>query len=81
MINFEDAHIFKDSKKVNGNGVVLLDNHDYVNWKEQLCKDQTKFKILDKDPTITQMTTLEYYLGNLYNRGEISKREINQMRP
>ena len=62
MINFEDAHIFKDSKKVNGNGVVLLDNQDYVNWKEQLCKDQTKFKILNKDPTITQMTTLEYYL-------------------
>ena len=97
MINFEDARIFKDSKKIKiiqqlrqnvavlkpdkGNGVVLLDNQDYVNSMEQLFKDQTKFKILEKDSTITRMTTLQNYLRNLCNRGEASKTEFDQMRP
>ena len=73
LMNFDDAFIFKDSKKIKiiqqlrqnvailkpdkGNGVVLLDNQDYVNSMEQLFKDQTKFKILEKDSTITRMTT------------------------
>ena len=48
---------------------------------EQLFKDQTKFKILEKDSTITRMTTLQNYLRNLCNRGEISKIEFDQMRP
>ena len=55
LINFEDVRIFKDSKKIKiiqrlrqnvailkpdkGNGVVLLDNQDYVNSTEQLFKD------------------------------------------
>ena len=54
-INFEDTPIFKDSKKMKiiqqlcqkvailkpdkGNGLVLLDNQDYVNSVEQLFKD------------------------------------------
>ena len=65
MVNFEDACIFKDSKKIKimqqlrqnvailkpdkGNGIVLLDNQDYVISVEQLFKDQTKFKIREKD--------------------------------
>ena len=52
LMNFDDAFIFKDSKKIkiiqqlrqnvailkpdNVNGVVLLDNQDYVNSMEQL---------------------------------------------
>ena len=47
---------------------------------ERLFKDQTKFKILEKDPTITQMITLQNYLRNLCNRREISKVEFDQMR-
>ena len=97
MINFEDAGTFKDSNKIKiiqqlrqnvailkpnkGNGVVLLDNQDYVNSAEQLFKDQTKFKILDKASTITRMTTLQNYLRNLCIRGEISKAEFDQMTP
>ena len=69
LIKFQDARIFEDSKNIKiiqqlrqnaailkadkGNGVVLLDNQDYVNSVEQLFKNQTKFKILEKDPTIT----------------------------
>ena len=59
LINFEDARIFKDPKKIKiiqqlrqnvvilkpdkGNSVVLLDNQDYVDSVEQLFKDQAKF--------------------------------------
>ena len=59
VVNFEDACIFKDSKKIKtiqqlcqdvailkpdkGNGIVLPDNQDYVNSVEQLFKGQTKF--------------------------------------
>ena len=56
-------------------------NQDYINLVQLLFKGQIKFKILEKDPTITQMTTLQNYLQNLCNRGEISKAEFNQMRP
>ena len=73
LINFEDARILKDSKKIKiiqqlrqnvailkpdkGNGIDVLDNENYVNSVEQLFKDQTNFKILDKDSTITRITT------------------------
>ena len=36
-----------------GNDVVLLHNQGHFNLVEQLFKDQTKMKILDKDSTIT----------------------------
>ena len=93
----EDARRFKYSKKIkiiqqlcqnvailrpdNGNGVVLLDNQDYVNSAEQLFTGQTKFKILEKDPTVTRMTDRQNYLGNLYNIAAISKAESDQVRP
>ena len=69
LINFEDARIFKDSKKIKiiqqlrrnvailkpdkGNSVVLLGNQDYIKLVEQLLKDQIKFKIFEKYPTIS----------------------------
>ena len=95
--NFEDAFIFKDSKKIKiiqklyqniailkpdkVNCVVLLDDQDYVNSVEQLFKDQIEFKILAKDPTITRMATIQNYLRNLCNEREISKAKFDQMRP
>ena len=48
---------------------------------EQLFKDQTKYKMLKKDPTITGMTILQNCLQNVCNKGEISKSEVDQMRP
>ena len=96
MINFEDAYIFKDSKKIRilqqifqnvailkphkGNCVVLFGKQDHNKLLEQLFKDQEK-KILHKDPIITRMTTLVNYLKNLCSKKEFSKAEFNQMRP
>ena len=42
----QNVAILKPDK---GNGIVLLDNQDYVISVEQLFKDQTKFKIREKD--------------------------------
>ena len=42
---------------------------------KQIFKDQTIFKILDKDPAITLQ-----HLQNLCNRGEISKTDFDQIR-
>ena len=96
MINFKDARIFKDSKKIKiiqqlrqnvailkpdkGIGIVLLGNQDYIKLVEQLFKEQMKFEIFEKYPTISRMTTLQNYLRNLCNRGEISKAKFDQMR-
>ena len=49
-------------------------------WNNYL-KIRQKFKIIEKDPTISRITTLQNYLRNLCNRGEISKVEFDQMRP
>ena len=64
-----------------GNGIALLDNEDYVKSVEQLFNNQTKCKIFDKDPTVTQMTTLQNYFQKLHNKGDISTAEFYQMRP
>ena len=42
--------------------------------------NRLNLKSLEKDSTITRMTTLQNYLRNLCNRGEISKIEFDQMR-
>ena len=80
MINFKDARIFKDSNKIKiiqqlrqnvailkpdkGIGIVLLGNQDYIKLVEQLFKEQMKFEIFEKYPTISRMTTLQNYLRN-----------------
>ena len=80
LTNFKNARIFKDSKKMKiiqqlrqnvailkpdkGIGIVLLGNQDYIKLVEQLFKDQMKFEIFEKYPTISRMTTLQNYLRN-----------------
>ena len=64
-----------------GNGIVLLDIKDYSNSVEHLFKDPIKFQILDTDPTVTRMKSLQSYLRTLLKRNEITKAEFNMMRP
>ena len=75
LINIDDTRIFRDSNKVKiiqqlrknvailkpdkGNGIVLLDIKDYFNSIEHLFKDPKKFQILDTDPTVTRMKSLQ----------------------
>ena len=47
---------------------------------ENFCTDKTKFKQLDSDPTITQLSSLQLYLRKLKNN-EITKAKFKAMRP
>ena len=57
-----------------GNGIVLFDIKDYTNSVEHLFKEVSKkFQILDTDPAITQMKSLQSYLRTLLERNKITK--------
>ena len=47
----------------------------------QLFAAPSKFCKLDKNNTLTQLTTLQNYLRTIYNRGEINDDEYNSIRP
>ena len=97
MINIDDTRIYKDSNKVKiiqelrklvaslkpdkGNGIVLFDIKDYTNSVEHLFKDAKKFQVLDTDPTMTRIKSLQHYLRTLLQRTEITKAEFYLMRP
>ena len=52
-----------------------------TNSVEHLLKDPKKFQILDTDPTIARMKSLQSYLRKLLLRNEIRKAEFDLMRP
>ena len=63
------------SKPDKGNGAVLRNNADYYRSLEHLFTDKKKFKQIDKDPTITQLSTLQNYLRSLFKQGELTKEQ------
>ena len=83
LIDTDDKNIFKDANKIKiirhlrktlvilkpdkGNGIVLLNKEDYTNSMESLFRDKTKFKQLDSDPTISQLSSLQSSLRKLKN--------------
>jgi hypothetical protein len=64
-----------------GSAVVLLKKEDYMNGMTELFADPYKFRKLDKNDTLTQLTTLQSYLRKIHNRGEINDDEYNSIRP
>ena len=48
---------------------------------ERLFSDQRKFKVLNEDPTFTNLRTVQNYLNTLCNRGEITELKKKEMRP
>lgn len=74
LIDIDDKRIFKDSKSIKiiknlrkslvilkpdkGNGIVLLNQADYVISIQALFHDTSKFKELKVDPTSTRLNTL-----------------------
>ena len=48
---------------------------------ERLFSDQRKFKVLNEDPTIRNLRTVQNYLNTLCNRGEITELEKKEMCP
>ena len=64
-----------------GNGIVLLKNEDYVSCVQSIFDDRTKFQVVDKDPTVTNLKTVQTYLNKLEDRKEISQEVKNRVRP
>ena len=64
-----------------GQGIVLINRDDYNNSLENLFNDTSKFQLLDHDPTIRNLSTVQSYLNTLYNYQEISLEDKNAMRP
>ena len=46
-----------------------------------LFSDASRFKLLDTDPTPTQLNSLQFFLCTLLQRGEISQSDYNFLRP
>ena len=64
-----------------GQGIVLVNHGDYVNSVQRIFNDASKFKKIEKDPTITRLTIVQNYLKTLCKRGEITESEKKAMRP
>ena len=64
-----------------GNGVVLINNVDYYQSLEDLFIDKKKFKQIDKDPTMPQLSTLQSCLRSLLKRGELTEKQYKNLRP
>ena len=74
----KDVAILKSDK---GNGVVLINNVDYYQSLEHLFIDKKKFKEIGKDPTMTQLSTLQNYLRSLFKRGELTEEQYKKLCP
>ena len=74
----KDLAILKPAK---GNGVVLISNSDCYQSLESLFSDKSKFRLIDKDPIVTQLSSLQRYLRTLFNHGEINEDHIKKLRP
>ncbi len=97
FLDFDDKRLYDDHKRIQilkamnekyailkpdkGSGVILLKKEDYKNDMTELFADPSKFCKLDKNDTLTQLTTLQSYLRTVHNRGEINDDEYNSIRP
>ena len=61
--------------------MVLLSKDTCTNTVERIFKGKTKFKMLNHDPTLTNLKTMQSYLKTLLKRGEITEEEEKLMRP
>ena len=63
------------------NAVALMNKLDSHNAIKQLFSDKTKFKIIENDPTLTRLRTVQNHSNNLRKRNEITEADRKQMRP
>ena len=91
-MDIDGQNVYKDAKKLKilknlqkdvvilepdkGNCVVLINSVDYYQSLEHLFIDIKKFKQIDKNPTLTQLSTLQKYLRTFYNRGELTEEQF-----
>ena len=63
-----------------GNGVVLISSFDSYQLLESIFSDKSKLHLIDKDPTLTQLSSLQRYFRTLFNRGKIDEDQVKKLR-
>ena len=48
---------------------------------KKLFSDRSKFKVIQKDPTLTQLKIAQNYVNTMFKRNKISEEEKKQLRP
>ncbi len=97
LLDFDDRQLTNDNKRIKilknlrqkyailkpdkGKGIVLIKINDYKLCMTDLFSNTNKFMKVNKDTTLTQLTTLQTYLRKILNRGEITNDEYNNVRP
>ena len=72
----QDCVILKLDK---GYGIVLINKTEYNLPMKKLFSDRAKFKLIQKDPTLTQLKTVQNYVNTMFKRNEISEEEKKQL--
>ena len=67
--------------KIDGNGIVLINKTEYNLVMKKLFSDRSKFKLIQKDPALTGLKTIQNCVNTMFKRNEISEEEKNQLRP
>ena len=63
-----------------GNGIVLINKTEYNVAMRKLFSDCSKFKVIQKDPTLTRLKTTQNYVNTMFKRNEISEEEKKKLR-
>ena len=64
-----------------GQGIVLIDKTYYYNSMERLFNYTSKFTLLQEDPTLRNLSTVQTYLNTLQKRNEITLEDKNLIPP
>ena len=78
LSNFGKTVILKPDK---GNGIVVINITEYNLPMKNLFSDQSEFKVIQKDPTLTPLKTVQNYVNTMLKRNKISEEEKKQLRP
>ena len=62
---WQDCVILEPDK---GNGIVLINKTEYNFSMKKLFSDRSKFKVIQKDPTLTQLKTAQNYVNTMLKK-------------
>ena len=62
-----------------GNGIVLINKTEYNLAMKKLFSDRSKFKVIQKDPTLIRLKTVQNYVNTMFKRNKISEEEKKQL--
>ena len=73
---WKDVAVLKPDRR---NSVTLINNIDNYQSLEHLFNNKKKFKQIHKDPTMTQLSTLQIYSRLLFKQGELTEEQYEKL--